>query len=380
MIVDFFSPTQAKDIRYFSGIPYHIYSTLSIKTKVNDIEGYSKFSKIPGFIKKKSIGLFSSRLIDCNLNHSVMRQVGKSISGRINRNSDAIISPVSTYLSYVKSSTLKVFWHDAPFGALVNYYDSHSNFSTKDIKIGNEIQEKAILNSDIAVFSSEWARDFAYKNYNLGNKKIHVIPYGANFKSELSKNELSAVVKNRIKSSKKELLFIGMDWERKNGPMVLKILRILINKGLDVHLNIIGCSPDIPKDLLRNVKAYGLLDKSKEEELSIFLNVLHRSHLLMGLSKAEAFGILFCEANSFGIPCIAANTGGIPTIIKDGVNGRKFNLLNDFDVVEYIESVLSNNLLYTNLSLNSYLEYSNRLNWESGVLQLMNLISNAKRA
>lgn len=36
--------------------------------------------------------------------------------------------------------------------------------------------------------------------------------------------------------------------------------------------------------------------------------------------------MVFAEASSFGVPSLATNVGGIPTAIKDGLNGKTFQL------------------------------------------------------
>jgi glycosyltransferase involved in cell wall biosynthesis len=96
------------------------------------------------------------------------------------------------------------------------------------------------------------------------------------------------------------------------------------------------------------------------------LEDLYKScHFLFLPSRAEAFGCVFCEASSFGMPSLSRRTGGVPTAIKQGMNG--FILDTNASVSDYVDIIINNFLdktRYKQLSVSSFLEYKNRLNWQ----------------
>jgi glycosyltransferase involved in cell wall biosynthesis len=93
------------------------------------------------------------------------------------------------------------------------------------------------------------------------------------------------------------------------------------------------------------------------------------------MSKAEAYGLVLCEANSFGVPDIASNVGGIPTIVRDEVNGKVFSLQTSAaDIALYIANVFSDYDRYEDLALTSFDEYQQRLNWKISGRRLMNTL------
>jgi glycosyltransferase involved in cell wall biosynthesis len=142
---------------------------------------------------------------------------------------------------------------------------------------------------------------------------------------------------------------------------------------------VIGTSPAGPMPDFVNV--VGQLDKSQPEDWQRLCKLLAASHFLILPTQAEAFGHVFCEANAFGVPCITTNVGGIPTVVKDGINGQKFPIDTEIaEYVEYISLMMRNYDQYKKLAISSFLEYQNRLNWQTAAkdiyLTLGKLIGN----
>ena len=57
------------------------------------------------------------------------------------------------------------------------------------------------------------------------------------------------------------------------------------------------------------------------------------------LSKAEAYGISLLEANMHGVPNITSSVGAINEIIKNNVNGKKFEVTKNLNKVANILSI-----------------------------------------
>lgn len=133
---------------------------------------------------------------------------------------------------------------------------------------------------------------------------------------------------------------------------------------METELIIVGCQPTIDEPIPNFIRSLGFISKSTERGLNEINGLLAESHFLVLPSRAEAFGIVFCEANSFGVPCLSTNVGGIPTVIKDDLNGKTFS--KDANITEYctyISNLFSNYSQYKNLALSSFNEYQFRLNW-----------------
>ena len=120
---------------------------------------------------------------------------------------------------------------------------------------------------------------------------------------------------------------------------------------------------------------HGFISKANQEGKEKLNNLMSKCHFLLLPTKAEAYGLVFCEANSFGLPSIATNVGGIPTIIKDNINGMTFNLTDtEESYANYIATVFCNYKEYEELAISSYNEYKTRLNWGIAGKKIFNLM------
>jgi glycosyltransferase involved in cell wall biosynthesis len=92
-------------------------------------------------------------------------------------------------------------------------------------------------------------------------------------------------------------------------------------------------------------------------------------------TRAECYGIVFCEASAYGLPVVTTNTGGVSGAVKDGVNG--FLLSVDADADEYaikIMELFSNDEKYYSLVKSSRDLFEKKLNWDAWALEVKKII------
>ena len=110
----------------------------------------------------------------------------------------------------------------------------------------------------------------------------------------------------------KNILFVGIDWERKGGPELLEAFRQVLNVHPDAHLTIVGCSPQVN---LPNCHVMGRLPLAE-------VKTYYRQASVFCLpTKLEPFGIVFIEALSYRLPIVATCVGAIPDFVHEGENG-----------------------------------------------------------
>jgi glycosyltransferase involved in cell wall biosynthesis len=112
---------------------------------------------------------------------------------------------------------------------------------------------------------------------------------------------------------RKTILFAGIDWTRKGGPVLLEAFRRVLERHPDARLRIVGCTPgtgDIPNcDVVGRVP---LAEMPRHfAEAGIFCLPTER----------EPFGIVFVEAMWHGLPVVATRVGAVPDMVTQGVNG-----------------------------------------------------------
>jgi glycosyltransferase involved in cell wall biosynthesis len=111
---------------------------------------------------------------------------------------------------------------------------------------------------------------------------------------------------------------------------------------------------------------HGFIDHSTTVGAEQFHALLAASHVLLFLSRAEAYGIALCEAAAFGVPAYALRVGGIPTIVRDGENGwlgdAPFNVE---AAAATLAGVWDSPTAYGYVALAARTDYETRLNWQA---------------
>jgi glycosyltransferase involved in cell wall biosynthesis len=172
-------------------------------------------------------------------------------------------------------------------------------------------EKEAYQAARFVVCMSRWCADDVEASYGISPEKVRVILPGANI------DEASVPAPTAWDGSLVPLRlgFIGIDWERKGGPVLLDVATRLQKMGHPVEVVVIGhdASKLPPHPALR---AMGFIDKARE--LPRFVELVRSFHFGCLLSHAEALGISTLECLRLGVPVIGTSVGGIvDTVPKD---------------------------------------------------------------
>jgi len=175
---------------------------------------------------------------------------------------------------------------------------------------GKEIEEainvqKAIFQSCDGIFvTSGWAKDSVCSDYGISSDNVHVIGAGASL-------PVGVTVGRKPKTP--NILFVGRDWERKNGPLLLEAFAQVKHEVPECTLTIIGCSPLIKDD---NVSVLGYLDKKNPENLKEILDAHRKASIMCVPSEFEPFGMVWLESQLYGaVPVTFEGEGRAGAII-----------------------------------------------------------------
>ena len=142
------------------------------------------------------------------------------------------------------------------------------------------------------------------------------------------------------------------------------VAQALNESGLPTTLTLIGSQPPEGTVLPPFVRKTGFINKSDPAGLKQFNDLIAESHFLILPSRAEAFGIVFCEAASFGVPSLATRAGGIPTAVRDGGNGKTFPPgTPPAEYGAFIRQHFADYASYEALARSAFRESETRLNW-----------------
>ncbi|TAL67073.1 MAG: glycosyltransferase [Bacteroidetes bacterium] len=366
----------AKDIGAWSGTIYHIGKNFEKQGfEVEYIDKLKKFSHYLFRYKSlyyKLINKQYHRIREPFINKNIARQIEKKIKII---NPDIIFSADALPVSCLECKQPIVFWSDATFAGMLNFYYCYFNLNKKTIENGMMLEQSAYDRAKLILFSSDWAAQTAIDNFKVDKNKIHVVPFGANIETEFTYEEMKSIILSRNNNIIK-ILFVGVDWIRKGGDILIQVVRELIKLGFKIELNIIGTNPELREEDYKFTNVHGFLRKWVPEENKKIIDLFKNSHIFIMPTRAEAYGIVFCEANAFGLPVIGPDTGGVPTIIKDGINGYLINHEKPVEsIVKLFSSIFSDSKKYTELSLSSFNEYQKRLNWKASILKVRELLN-----
>ncbi|MBR8839343.1 MAG: glycosyltransferase family 4 protein [Stigonema ocellatum SAG 48.90 = DSM 106950] len=365
MKIAYVTTYDARDVRQWSGTGYYVPQSLKNQSLLVEYIGplREKYSRLFKVKKLLYSSFFRKRYLK-DREPLILKHYGYQVSERLSSlNPDIVFSPGTIPIAYLECSQPIVFWTDATFAGIVNFYPEFSNLCQETIKNGNAMEQSALARCKLAIYSSEWAAKTAIENYNVNPEKVKVVPFGANIEGHKEIDDIKLILESKPRN-KCKLLFLGVDWFRKGGNIALEVTKQLNQGGITAELTVVGCQPVVDGSLPSYVKVLGFINKSTQEGRQQLDKLITESHFLILPSTADCTPIVFCEANSFGVPCISTNVGGIPTVIKDGLNGKLFSRTAEIsDYCKFISDLVSNYSQYQSLALSSFNEYQKRLNW-----------------
>lgn len=183
-----------------------------------------------------------------------------------------------------------------------------SQLTATELQIAESIQHRSLHNAQHIFTLSEWAKQSCIEDFGVATDKITVVYAGTNL----------PVRPNAKPRKPGNILFVGIDWERKGGPMLLKAFKKLREKRPDATLTIVGCCPEVAID---GVEVLGYLDRRIPARLELLYEVYERAELFCLLSEFDPFPNVIIEAASQGLPTIALDRGSRPEAIVHGETG-----------------------------------------------------------
>lgn len=212
-----------------------------------------------------------------------------------------------------------------------------------------KLEKQAYDNSSlIFTMSSNISRSLV-RDYGCDPSKV-VCVYGG---SNVSVSEVESFDPERYK--RKNILFVGVDWERKGGPVLVDAFRQVLKVHPDATLTIVGCNPEV------NVTGCSVPGKIDLDEVKMYLN---RASVFCVPSRLEPFGIAFLEAMAHKLPVVATRIGSIPDFIHEDRNGYLADPDNPDQLAAALISLLGDEEKCRNFGEYGYRLFHERYMWE----------------
>lgn len=304
------------DRRASSGTPYKMAEALRmagnevvwVKARKNILyRTYSKVMKFWNGMSRAKVNVshssFGSSLLSMSLDRSIIDSC------------DILFAPFASECLYkLKTDRPIVYLSDATFGIMAGYY--YKNLSPCSVRQGNKVEQVAVDKAAEVIVSSDWAAESVVKDYHKDPSKVHVLEFGANV------DEKDIAPKVFEYDGHLDILFLGVDWDRKGGGIAVDAARWLNGNDVPTTLHIVGIKNLAPEvQALPFVDNHGNLNKNIPEEYQKLVEVMRKCHCLLLPTLAECAGIAFCESCANGLPIFSHRTGGVSDYVHDGENG-----------------------------------------------------------
>jgi glycosyltransferase involved in cell wall biosynthesis len=153
--------------------------------------------------------------------------------------------------------------------------------------------------------ATDWAARSIVDDYGIDPAKVHVVGIGRNHTPPQADRDWSVP----------RALFVGRDWEGKNGPAVLRAFARLRATHPEARLDVVGAHPPLSAP---GVTGHGVLALGDPDQHRRLEQLFAEATVFVMPSLAEAAGIAYIEAGAAGVPSIGTSAGGPASIIGDG--------------------------------------------------------------
>lgn len=274
--------------------------------------------RIISLIKALKRKAFGRNLMDGVHCEPMVREYARTIDMSLVDKCDYLFFPGGAQISlFLKTEKPVIYYTDATVHVMEGYY--WKNIEEKSMTAAKQLEERASRHAFLNIRASQWAIDSVVNDSHSDKANCHVLEFGPNI-------DIKDVIPiTPYGGGRFQILFSGVDWERKGGAIAVETVRLLRAKGLDAYLTVVGPSV-CPKECVDKeyVIFLGFLDKNLSEDYTRYINLWQGSHLFLLPTKAECAGVVFSEASAFGIPSYTYATGGTTNYVVNDCNGYAF--------------------------------------------------------
>jgi glycosyltransferase involved in cell wall biosynthesis len=178
--------------------------------------------------------------------------------------------------------------------------------SERDLRRYVDRQRRVYESAVACCCATHWVAESILGSYGIAPDRVFTVGLGQNH---------AAPAPAPRDWSRPRYLFVGVDWERKNGPAVLSAFARLRERHPDARLDVVGGHPRIDQD---GVVAHGALSLVQREDREQMALLYREATAFVMPSMHEPAGIVYAEAGGAGLASIGTTDGGAATMIGPG--------------------------------------------------------------
>ena len=185
-------------------------------------------------------------------------------------------------------------------------YPGWDQLSAAAIRSRKDLQRRSYERATACCSSTLWASESVISDYGIDRAKVHAVGIGRN-------SEPTPPAERDWSTPR--FLFVGLDWEGKNGPGVLRAFARVRALIPEARLDVVGAHPPIDAP---GVHGHGVMVMGVAEDKARLERLFEAATCFVLPSHRDAAGIVYLEAAAAGLPVIGSAAGGPRDLIGDG--------------------------------------------------------------
>ncbi len=207
------------------------------------------------------------------------------------------------------------------------------------------LEKRIYENAQLILTYSNFVKSSLVNQYEINPKKIEVLG--------ITPNTNVSTVFPQDARDEKTILFVGVDWKRKGGALLVDAFNKVVLEVPEARLQIVGSSPDNIQH--PQIEIIGKISLSEVDQY------YQKAAIFCMPTLREPFGVVFLEAMSYSLPIVALDRGAVKELVKNGENGF-LSRGNATELAEYLIKLLKDPQLARHLGENGAAFYRDNYN------------------
>lgn len=186
--------------------------------------------------------------------------------------------------------------------ALAYPYRHWRTLTAAQIRRRVALQQRCYDEASGVVLTNSWAARSVRDDYGVPAERVHVAGVGSHEEQRIVDRDWGTP----------RFLFVGIDWERKNGPRVLEGFRAVREVHPDARLDVVGGHPELDAP---GVFGHGRLRRDRGDDRARLRSLFDAATCFVMPSLFEPSAVVYTEALACGLPAIGTTVGGSEDLI-----------------------------------------------------------------
>lgn len=185
-------------------------------------------------------------------------------------------------------------------------YPEWKRLSKRSLRRRIDFQRRAYEKASACCATTFWAADSIVRDYGVSPDKVHVVGVGRNHSVDPPDNRDWSVPR---------YLFVGWEWERKNGPNVVRAFERVRAQIPGAELALVGRHERIAGPGIQDHGILRLDDPGQRERVE---ELFRTSTCFVMPSRCEPSALAYIEAAHAALPAIGTTVGGFSDQLREG--------------------------------------------------------------